>query len=50
MIERAFVARLAAGRRVKIAGPHALHASHPAEVAQAILDFASGNVRHTAAV
>jgi pimeloyl-ACP methyl ester carboxylesterase len=47
---QAFVARLAAGQRVKIAGPHALHASHPAEVAQAILDFSSGSARHTAAV
>jgi pimeloyl-ACP methyl ester carboxylesterase len=36
---QAFVARLRAGRLHKIDGPHALHASHPAEVAQAILDF-----------
>jgi pimeloyl-ACP methyl ester carboxylesterase len=34
-----FVAQLPAGRLHKIDGPHALHASHPAEVAQAILDF-----------
>jgi pimeloyl-ACP methyl ester carboxylesterase len=42
---QAFVAQLRAGRLHKIDGPHALHASHPAEVARAILDF--GNVRHT---
>jgi pimeloyl-ACP methyl ester carboxylesterase len=36
---REFVTQLTAGRRHKIDGPHALHASHPAEVAQAILDF-----------
>ena len=36
----AFVARLAQGQMVKIQGAaHALHASHPAEVAQAILSF-----------
>lgn len=34
-----FVARLRAGRRVKIVGSHALHASAPGEVARAILDF-----------
>jgi pimeloyl-ACP methyl ester carboxylesterase len=37
---RAFVDRLPNGRLLKIAGAtHALHASHPAEVARAILDF-----------
>ena len=36
---QAFVAQLRAGRLEKLDGPHALHASHPAEVAQAILDF-----------
>ena len=36
----AFVARLSRGEKVKIQGAaHALHASHPAEVAQAILSF-----------
>lgn len=39
---RAFVDRLAHGRLQKIGGAaHALHASHPAEVARAILDFYS---------
>jgi pimeloyl-ACP methyl ester carboxylesterase len=33
----AFVSRLPAGRLQKIPGPHALHASHPAEVARAVL-------------
>jgi pimeloyl-ACP methyl ester carboxylesterase len=37
---RAFVDRLVDGKLVKIEGAtHALHASHPAEVARAILDF-----------
>jgi pimeloyl-ACP methyl ester carboxylesterase len=36
----AFVGRLARGERVKITGaPHALHASHPDQVASAILAF-----------
>jgi pimeloyl-ACP methyl ester carboxylesterase len=36
-----FVARLPKGRRVKVAGAsHALHASHPDQVTQAILSFA----------
>jgi pimeloyl-ACP methyl ester carboxylesterase len=36
-----FVTRLPRGKLVKLHGaPHALHASHPAEVAQAILKFA----------
>ena len=35
----AFVSRLPAGRRHKVRGPHALHASHPAEVASAVLSF-----------
>jgi pimeloyl-ACP methyl ester carboxylesterase len=38
-----FVARLRAGRLHKLDGPHALHASHPAEVAQAILDFSGSS-------
>jgi pimeloyl-ACP methyl ester carboxylesterase len=38
---RAFVERLPRGKLLKIPGAsHALHASHPAEVAHAILDFA----------
>jgi pimeloyl-ACP methyl ester carboxylesterase len=38
---QAFVGRVPHGRLLKIDGaPHALHASHPAEVANAILDFA----------
>jgi pimeloyl-ACP methyl ester carboxylesterase len=36
---REFVARLRAGRLMKLAGPHALHASHPSQVARAILEF-----------
>jgi pimeloyl-ACP methyl ester carboxylesterase len=39
---RSFVQELRHGKLVKIEGaPHALHASHPAEVAQAIVEFAS---------
>ena len=38
---RAFVDRLPQGKLVKVAGAtHSLHASHPAEVARAILEFA----------
>jgi pimeloyl-ACP methyl ester carboxylesterase len=38
---RAFVDRLPRGKLLKIDGAtHSLHASHPAEVARAILDFA----------
>ena len=38
---RAFVERLPQGKLVKLRGAtHSLHASHPAEVARAILDFA----------
>jgi pimeloyl-ACP methyl ester carboxylesterase len=35
-----FVARLPRGQRLRLAGArHAVHASHPAEVARAVLDF-----------